>query len=45
METTKFKKLVYELSQVELIIKKNLNNSIRIITDFILKQSTLKSNN
>ena len=39
------KKLVYELSQVELIIKKNLNNSIRIITDFILKQSTLKSNN
>ena len=39
------KKLVYELSQVELIIKKNLKNSIRIITDFILKQSTLKSNN
>tara|TARA_Y100000591_G_scaffold81395_1_gene68554 strand:- start:949 stop:1938 length:990 start_codon:yes stop_codon:yes gene_type:complete len=39
------RKLIYELSEVELIIKKNLNNSIRMITDFILEQSTLKTNN
>ena len=30
---------------IELKIKKNLNNSINLITDFILEQSSLKTNN
>ena len=39
------KELIYRLSEIELLIKKNINNSINLITDFILEQSTLKSNN
>ena len=39
------KKLIYNLSKIELLIKKNLNNSIHLITDFILEQSSLDSNN
>ena len=38
------KKLIYKLSEVELLIKKNVNNSINIITDFILDQSSSNSN-
>ena len=30
---------------IELIIKKNINNSINLITDFILEQSSSKTNN
>ncbi len=33
------KKLIYEISEIELKIKKNLNNSINLITDFILEKS------
>ena len=36
----KIKKLIYELSETELQIKKNINNSINLITDFILSQSS-----
>jgi DNA polymerase III subunit delta len=39
------KKLIYKLSEIELLIKKNLNNSINLITDFILDQSSTNSNN
>ena len=39
------KKLIYKLCEIELLIKKNLNNSIHLITDFILEQSSLDSNN
>jgi len=39
------KKLIYKLSEIEFLIKKNLNNSINLITDFILEQSTLETNN
>ena len=39
------KKLIYNLSEIELLIKKNLNNSIHLITDFILEQSYFNSNN
>ena len=39
------KKLIYKLANVELLIKKNINNSINIITDFILHQSSLTTNN
>ena len=39
------KKLIYKLSDVELLIKKNMNNSINLITDFILEQSSINTNN
>ena len=39
------KNLIYLLSEVELQIKKNINNSINLITDFILLQSSLATNN
>jgi len=38
------KKLIYKLSEIELHIKKNINNSINLITDFILSQSSTESN-
>ena len=39
------KKLIYALSDTELQIKKNINNSINLITDFILSQSSAETNN
>jgi len=39
------KQLIYSLSETELQIKKNINNSIYIITDFLLEQSVSKTNN
>ena len=38
------KELIYSLSELELQIKKNINNSINLITDFILHQSSLETN-
>jgi DNA polymerase-3 subunit delta len=38
------KQLIYTLSETELLIKKNLNNSINLITDLILVQSSSKTN-
>jgi DNA polymerase-3 subunit delta len=37
--------LIYKLNELELLIKKNFNHSISIVTDFILEQSTNKTNN
>ncbi len=34
------KELIYELSELELLVKKNISNSVNLITDFILKQVT-----
>jgi len=39
------KKLIYTLSEIELQIKKNINNSINLITDFILTQSSAQTSN
>ena len=39
------KQLIYALSEIELQIKKNINNSINLITDFILLQSSSTTNN
>ena len=39
------KNLLYALSETELHIKKNINNSINLITDFILNQSSTEANN
>ena len=38
------KELIYSLSELELQIKKNINNSINLITDFILLQSSSATN-
>ena len=35
----KIKQLIYRLAELELRIKKNINNSIHLITDFLLDQS------
>ena len=39
------KQLIYKLSEIELLIKKNINNSINLITDFILSQASSNTNN
>ncbi|MDC1128099.1 DNA polymerase III subunit delta [Candidatus Pelagibacter sp.] len=39
------KNLIYSLSETELQIKKNINNSIKFIADFILLQSSSATNN
>ena len=39
------KLIIYKLTDVELIIKKNIYNSINLITDFILELSSRKTNN
>jgi len=39
------KNMIYALSETELQIKKNINNSINLITDFILLQSSSTTNN
>ena len=39
------KQLIYALNETELQIKKNINNSINLITDFILSQSSAETSN
>jgi DNA polymerase-3 subunit delta len=39
------RQLIYKLSKIELSIKKNINNSINLITDFILTQASSDTNN
>ena len=39
------KQLIYKLSEIELLIKKNINKSINLITDFILYQASSNTNN
>ena len=39
------KKLINEINEMELQIKKNINISLNLITDFILHQSSLRTNN
>ncbi len=40
----KIQKLIYKIMEIELLIKKNLNNSLNITTDFIIYQSSQTSN-
>ena len=44
-KTYKLRLLIYKINELELIIKKNLNNSLNLITDFLLAQSVSKTNN
>jgi len=39
------KQLIYKLSEIELLIKKNIYNSINLITDFILNEASSSTNN
>ena len=39
----KLKILIYKINELELIIKKNFNNSLNLITDFLLAQSSSKN--
>jgi DNA polymerase III subunit delta len=39
------KQLIYAISEIELQIKKNINNSINLIIDFLLLQSSSTTNN
>ena len=39
------KELLYKINNLELLIKKNYDNSINLITDFILNQVSIKTNN
>ena len=39
------KNLIFKLNEIELIAKKNVNTSINLVTDFILEQSAVKTNN
>ena len=41
----KIRELIYRLNDIELQIKKNFNNSILIITNFILEQGSSETNN
>tara|TARA_B100000575_G_scaffold222926_1_gene183333 strand:- start:321 stop:1298 length:978 start_codon:yes stop_codon:yes gene_type:complete len=34
------KGLIYKLNEIELLIKKNINNSVNLVTDFVLEQSS-----
>ena len=39
------KKLIYKINEIEFVVKKNMQNSINIIRDFILEQLNSKTNN
>ena len=38
------KMLIYRINEIELLIKKNINNSINLITDFVLDLSSSTNN-
>ena len=41
----KIKELIYKLNNIELNLKKNINNSVNLVTDFLLEQASLRTNN
>ena len=43
-KTNNIKDLIFKINDIELLLKKNLNNSINVITDFLLEQSSYKTN-
>ena len=44
-EPEKIKKLIYKINEIELLIKKNMQNSINLVRDFILEQLNSTTNN
>tara|TARA_X000000368_G_C22520659_1_gene489036 strand:- start:263 stop:535 length:273 start_codon:yes stop_codon:yes gene_type:complete len=41
----KLKKSLYKVNNLELLVKKNYDNSVNLITDFIFSQLSTKTNN
>ena len=39
------KELIYKLNNIELNLKKNINNSVNLVSDFLLEQASLRTNN
>ena len=39
------KNSIYKLNEIELLVKKNINTSLNLITDFIFELSTVRANN
>ena len=39
------KNLIFKINEIEILIKKNINNSVSLITDFLIEQSSTKVNN
>ena len=39
------RKLIYKINDLELLLKNNFTNSVNLISDFLLEQSTKKTNN
>ena len=39
------KNLIYKLTELELLVKKNVNNSINLVSDFILREASSETNN
>ena len=44
-EPEKITKLIYKINKIELLVKKNMQNSVNLIKDFILEQLNSKTNN
>ena len=40
----KLKLLIYKVNEIELNAKKNINNSVNLISDFLLEQSKVETN-
>ena len=38
------KRLIFKINEIEILIKKNINNSVNLITDFLIEQSSTKIN-
>ena len=43
--SSNLRELMFKLGEIELYIKKNIGNSINVISDFIINQSITKTNN
>ncbi len=43
--TKKLKKLIFEISEIEILIKKNLNSGVHLLYNFVIKQTLQKFNN
>jgi len=43
-KTNNIKNLIFKINDIELLLKKDLKNSINLITDFLLEQSSYKTN-
>ncbi len=43
-ESEKIKNLIYKINELELMVKKNINNSVYLITNFIFEQLLRKTN-